>query len=269
MKKIFKYITMLAIFMMTVTALAGCSNNNSSKSSLETIKKRGTLNVGMITSNPPYEFHVTKNGKDKLMGSDLMLVKKLAKAMNVKYKITSYDMNGLLPAVQAKKVDMLVTALSPTPEREKAAKFSNVYYKSINRLVVKKSEVAKYNKDPKMFNNATIAVVGSSTQQPMIQKLYPKAQIKTFTNVPDLALAVNNNKADAFSIDDPTTAMLLHQNPGLAATNFKHADSSAGAAIIMPKDVSKDLVNVVNKTIDQNKSQYAKWVVEQAKYVEK
>ncbi|MHA8109958.1 transporter substrate-binding domain-containing protein [Lactobacillaceae bacterium Melli_B4] len=254
--------------MLTVTTLVGCSSK-SNKSTLQTIKSRGTLNVGMLTSNPPYEFHATKNGKDTLKGSDILLIQKLAKAMHVKYKITSFDINGLLPALQANKVDMLVTSLSPTPEREKAATFSKVYYKSENTLVVKKSEAAKYNKDPKLFNKATIAVVNTSPQQPMVQKLFPKATIKTLSNVPDLALAVNNNKADAFSIDLPTTALLLKQNSRLAATNFKHTDSSAGAAIAMPKNASKDLVKLVNKTIDQNKSQYAKWVIEQANQVEK
>lgn len=258
---------MLGTLVIVVITLSACGKSGN-QSSLQKIKSRGTLIVGMISSNPPYEFQTTENGKDKLRGSDLLLIKKLAKQMHVKYQIKSMDMNGLLPALQANKVDMLVTSLSPTPERKKAATFSKIYYKSTNTLVVRKQDLSKYNKNTKLFNKATIAVVNSSTQQPMIQKLFPQAHLKMLGTIPDLALAVNNKKADAFSIDLPTTALLLKQNKNLRETNFRHEDASAGAAIAMPKHTTKDLVKIVNHVIDQNKGNYKHWVLQQTKYVQ-
>lgn len=267
MKKFLKVFLLTLVLMLSAVALSACGKS-ANQSSLQKIKDKGTLVVGMISSNPPYEFHTTENGKDKLRGSDLLLIKKLAKKMHVKYQIKSMDMNGILPALQTGKVDMLVTSLSPTPERKKAATFSKIYYKSTNTLVVRKQDLAKYNHNHQLFNQATIAVVNGSTQQPMIQKLYPKAHLKMFGAVPDLALAVNNNKADAFSIDLPTAALLLRQNKNLRETNFRHKDASAGAAIAMPQKTTKDLVKLVNQVIDQNKVDYQKWVLEQTKYVQ-
>ena len=266
MKKCFKFFGGFFILACLTVILSSCGSSN--KSSLNQIKSSGVLRVGMISSNPPYEFHTgSSNGESTLRGSDLHLIKKLAKALHVKYTIQSMDMNGLLPSVQAHKVDMLVTSLSPTPEREKAVDFSDVYYKGENVFSVKKSEVNKYNKNPKLLDHATIAVVNSSTQEPMVKKMYPNATIKTFTTVPDLALAVANNKADAFCIDLPTTKILLNQNKGLGETNIKHNDASKGAAIVLPKNTSKDLKEVVNKVIHENKDNYKKWVVDEAKYV--
>lgn len=267
MKRQLKKMMMVMAVVITVITLSACGKS-ANESSLKQVKDRGTLVVGMISSNPPYEFHTDNHGKDTLRGSDLKLIKKLASKMGVKYKIKSMDLDGLLPAMQAHKVDMLVTSLSPTPERKQAAKFSNVYYKSTNTLVVRKSDYKKYENNPELFKKATIAVVNSSTQQSMIQKLYPKAHLKMFGKVTDLALAVNNKKADAFSIDVPTSELLLKQNKDLKMTSFRHKDSSVGAAVAMPKDTSKDLVDTVNSVIGANKTNYAKWVLQQTKYVQ-
>lgn len=241
--------------------LAGCGK--SSSSDLKKIQDKGTLTVGMISSNPPYEYQTTKNGKTVMSGADVQLVRKVAKELGVKYKIKTMDLDGLLPALQAKKVDMLITSMSPTAERKKGATFSNVYYKSTNTLVVRKSDASKYKKASD-FKNATIAVINNSTQQPMIKKAFPNATFKNLSKVTDLALAVNNNKADAFSIDMPTAKILLRQNPNLTITSYRHHDASAGAAIALPKGTSKDLLKKVNKVIKANKSQYAKWVLEYA-----
>lgn len=75
-----------------------------------------------------------------------------------------------------------------------------------------------------------------------------------------MALAVNNGKADAFAMDVPTATILLRQNPNLAMTKWRHDDSSLGAAIALPKNSSQDLVQAVNKVINNNKDSYAKWV---------
>ncbi|WP_137598049.1 transporter substrate-binding domain-containing protein [Paucilactobacillus kaifaensis] len=245
--------------------LTGCGKS-SSNSSLQKIKNRGTLEVGMISSNPPYEYQTTKKGKQVMDGSDVQLVKKVAKSLGVKYKIKTMDLDGLLPALQAHKVDMLITSMSPTPERKQGAKFSNVYYKSTNTLVVRKSDKIKYSNTDK-FNNSTIAVVNNSTQQPMIKKAFPNATMKNLGKVTDLALAVNNGKADAFSIDVPTAKILLRQNPNLTMTSWKHHDSTAGAAIAFSKNASSDLVKKVNKIVAKNKNQYSNWVLEYAEKV--
>lgn len=258
-----KLFYILSLVGMLLLVLSGCGK---SSASVQKIKKEGTLTVGMISSNPPYEYQTTKNGKTVMDGSDVKLVKQVAKSLGVKYKIKTMDLDGMLPALQAHKVDVLITSMSPTPERKKGAKFSNVYYKSTNTLVVRKQDAQKYQ-NANAFKNSTIAVVNNSTQQPMIQKAFPNATLKNLSKITDLALAVNNGKADAFSIDVPTATILLKQNPNLTMTSWRHHDSSAGAAVALPKDADPSLVKAINKVIAKHKTQYAKWVLEYANKV--
>ena len=253
-----RFLMYIALLGLLLVGLAGCGKANS-ESSVHKIKDRGTLVVGMISANPPYEYQVTKNGQTKEAGADVRLVKKVAAQLGVKYQIKTMDLDGLLPALQAGKVDMLITSLSPTPERKQGAKFSKIYYKSTNTLVVPKNKLTQYQNSDN-FAHATIAVVNNSTQDALIKKQFPHANIKRLAKVTDLALAVNNGKADAFAMDVPTATILLRQNPNLAMTKWRHDDSSLGAAIALPKNSSQDLVQAVNKVINNNKDSYAKWV---------
>ncbi|MQS76008.1 transporter substrate-binding domain-containing protein [Lactobacillus halodurans] len=266
MKKRFWYLGSILLVMLVFMTACG-SNSNSSSSSLKKIQNKGTLTVGMISSNPPYEYQVNKDGKQETKGADVKLIKKIAKKLGVKYKIKTMDMDGLLPAVQSGKVDMLVTSLSPTAERKKGATFSKVYFRSTNTLVVRKSDLNKYNKNINNLSESSIAVVNNSTQQPMIEKKFPNAKLTKFSKVTDLALALNNNKVDAFSIDVPTATIPLRQNPKLAMTSWRHKDASSGAAVAMSKSTTKDLIKKVNQVVSSNKSNYEKWVQQAAKNV--
>ncbi|BBN97903.1 transporter substrate-binding domain-containing protein [Sporolactobacillus terrae] len=265
-KRVFKIISALSFTFILMFSLAACGSNGDKKTSLEKIKARGTLVVGLSAATPPYEFHYSNNGKNEIKGADLELVKRIAKQMDVKYEIKDMDFDGLLPALQSGKIDMIVSAMSPTPEREKAADFSKVYYKSTNVFVVRKSELSKYAK-PSALKNATVATINSSTQQAVTQKYFPKAHLKLLGKSNDLALAVAHNKADAMLVDVPTAELLIRANPSLAQTNLKYNDDTAGAAIAMPNHSSKDFKDAVNTAITKYKGQYEKWIIEQVKYV--
>lgn len=263
-KKHRQLLSVLGLVSVAALFAAGCSNSSSNRSSLtkstlQSIKKKGTVTIGMVSGNVPYEYQTVKNGKTVVEGSDVQLVKKIAKKLGVKYTLKTMDLDGLLPAAQANKVDMLVTTLAPTPERKKAVKFSDIYYKSTNALVVRKEDASKYKKSV-AFKKATIAVVNNSTQDAMLKKVFPNAKLKLLSKVADLALAVKNNKADAFCVDVPNATMLLRQNKTLTMTSWRHEDTTLGAAVAFPKNTTSDLVKVVNQVIKENKTNYAQWV---------
>ncbi|KLI01755.1 amino acid ABC transporter substrate-binding protein [Sporolactobacillus inulinus CASD] len=252
--------------LILVLALSGCGNGGEKKTGVKAIKSRGTLVVGLMAATPPYEFHYSHDGKNEIKGSDIELIKRIAKKLGVNYQIKDMDFDGLLPALQSGKVDILVSAMSPTETREKAADFSKVYFKSTNVFVVRKSELSKYQK-PSVLKNATVGVINSSVQQQVMQKYFPKAPLKLFGKNTDLALALAHNKMDAMLVDVPTAALAIKANPLLVQTNLKYNDDSAGAAIALPKNSDKELMKAVNSVIDQYKPQYSQWVLDNVKYL--
>ncbi|MGG3964397.1 MULTISPECIES: transporter substrate-binding domain-containing protein [Heyndrickxia] len=265
-KRGLQVLSTLVLVCTLIISMSACGKNDKKQTSLEKIKSRGTLVVGLSAANPPYEFYYSNNGKKELKGADLELIKDIAKQMGVKYEIKDMDFDGLLPALQSGKVDMIVSAMSPTSEREKAADFSKVYFKSTNVFVVRKEELGKYG-NASAFKNATVAVINSSTQQQVMQKNFPKAKLKLFGRNTDLALAVANKKVDAMLVDVPQAALLIRSNPSLIQTKIKYSDDTAGAAIAMPNHSSQDLKKVVNSVITKDKPLYQKWLLSQVKFM--
>jgi ABC-type amino acid transport substrate-binding protein len=135
-----------------------------------------TLVVGMDLQFKPQMY--LQNGKPA--GYDVVLLNALAKQLGVKLKIENLDFNGLIPGLQAKKFDMVSVGLSPTPERRKVISFSRAYVPYAQILAAKKGDstaasIAAWN-DP----SKTITSLQGSTAEQLVQKLFPKANSKSF-----------------------------------------------------------------------------------------
>lgn len=274
MKKGFlkKLITITVVGLMTFS-LAGCGSSNTSSTSanqetkkasgatLEQLQKKGTIVVGMMAATPPYEFHAVQNGKDQIIGCDIKLIDQVAKDLGVKYEIKDMDFDGLLVALQAGKIDMIVSAMSPTPERAKNADFSNVYYKDKHVIVINKDNHGKINSSSDL-DGKTIGVIKSSVQEQIVQKTITKAKTKSLGKSTDLALDLGSKKVDAILVDIPTAKLLSKANDKIELTEIYYNDDTAGAAIAMPKGTDPKVMEIVNKSIDKAKPVFTDWLTE-------
>ena len=114
---------------------------------LKKIKKSGELVVGTSADYPPLEFTASENGKTKYVGVDIELAKDIAKDLGVKLVIKNMSFDSLLVALETGKVDMVISAMTPTPERKQSVAFSKIYYKpSGEYFLVNKKDVNCNNK---------------------------------------------------------------------------------------------------------------------------
>ncbi|MFC1854570.1 ABC transporter substrate-binding protein [Candidatus Dependentiae bacterium] len=82
--------------------------------------------VGVSPDYPPFEFK--KNGE--LAGFDIDLAKLLEKELGTKVCFKEMDYYALIPSLKAGHIDMIISSMAPTPEREKCISFSSIYFKS-------------------------------------------------------------------------------------------------------------------------------------------
>lgn len=87
------------------------------------IKERGELRVGLSADYAPYEFEHNVNGKSEYAGIDIDLAKKVAKDNHLKLKIVNMQFDSLLGAIKTGKVDLIISGMTPTPERERSRFF--------------------------------------------------------------------------------------------------------------------------------------------------
>ena len=258
-----KKLTGVAFVSVLSLSLAACGTTTSSSTKkgdgLAALKAKKTIVVGMMAATPPYEYHLVNNGEDKIVGSDIQLLDKVSKDLGVKYTIKDMDFDGLLVALQGKKIDMIISAMSPTAERAKNADFSDVYYKGRNVMLVRKEDVNKY-KTAQDFAHARLTTIKTSVQEGIIEKELPNASLKLLGKSTEEAIDLENNKEDGALVDIPTAVLLTKSNPSITMSKVYFEDPSAGAAIAMPKGTDPAVLKQINETIKKYKPQYEQWL---------
>ena len=92
-----------------------------SAETIDQVKQKGELTVGMLVDFPPYGIMNTENQPD---GYDADVARLLAKDLGVKVKIVPVTGPNRIPYLLTDKVDVLVASLVITPERAKQVQFS-------------------------------------------------------------------------------------------------------------------------------------------------
>ena len=78
------------------------------------ILKKGELVVGMTGDQPPLNA-VSKDGD--LIGLDADMARSIARSMNLKISFAKMPFAELLPALKSGKIDMIMSGMTMTPER--------------------------------------------------------------------------------------------------------------------------------------------------------
>ena len=84
----------------------------------------------------------------KLIGFELDLARDLCRRMNVECEIVAQAWDGIIPALQAGKYDVIMAGMSITEKRKKVISFSASYFGTpASFVVLKTSDLASFNTD--------------------------------------------------------------------------------------------------------------------------
>ncbi|MDO4457680.1 ABC transporter substrate-binding protein/permease [Ligilactobacillus murinus] len=239
--------------------------------SLEDIKKSGKLVVGLSADYPPYEFTAKVDGKTEYVGIDIEIAKKLAKDLGVKLEIKNMSFDSLLVALETNKVDAIISAMNPTPERKASVDFSDIYYSGKQYIVINKKDASKY-KNLADFKGQTVGAQNGSLQYNLVKDQMPGTTVKGLSKLNNLVLALQSGKINGIAMEEPTAKAYVANNNQLLAFDpgFSVNSDQTGSAIAFRKN-SPALVAAANKTLAQIKKQNlldTKYVPEAAKYME-
>ncbi len=203
---------------LTDNSTGASSATSTSQSSVAAIKKRGKIVIGTAADYPPYEFSVKENGVSKRVGIDIDLGKQLAKDLGVKAEFKVMNFDSLLVALETHKVDVVIAAMSPTPERAKSVDFSQVYYGDNQDIVINKADQAKY-KTLKDFDGRVIGAQNGSEQYDLAKQQMKGAKLKRLDRVNNLIIALQSHKVDGVVMDSTRAKAFVANNDQLKAIN--------------------------------------------------
>ena len=253
-------------------AIAGCGDNSkpSGASStqesklMQTIKQRGKLIVGTSSGYPPYVFVDADSPDKKVIGLDIELCKQIADKLGVQMEVQDMGFSALLSSVTSGKVDIAVGGVNPTPEREKAMAFSDIYLPTEQKLLVLKKNEHLY-KDMADLDGKTIGAEKSPTQETTAQSI-KGANVIGLSSVPDAILQLKNGKLDGIVVEGVVAKQYLVFNDDLALADVQFQGAKKVSAVELPKG-SDDVLKVINGIIKQDteSGQFDKWVDEYSK----
>lgn len=250
-----------------VMGLVGCSSSKGSSSSassdasssaaktekLQQIKDAGVLKVGTSAEYSPYEFHKVVDGEDKIVGFDDFLVQEIAKDMGVKVEYEDMDFDGLLGALQADKVDIVLAGMTPDEKRKKSVDFSDIYYTNSNVCIVAKGkeDIIKKSEDLK---DLKVGVQKGTTQADYVTNTLGISDATQLKKIPDLMLELQNGKIDVIVTGKAVAEINVKKYDNIAIGNTTVGDEVAETAAAAIKKSGNGVDNTsfvksVNDTI--------------------
>ena len=115
-----------------------------------------------VAVDPTYEPFTYKTPKGEVTGFDVDIAKAVCEQIKRKCVFVEQVWDSMIPGLQARKYDIIVSSMSITDERRKVVDFSDRYYKTPSAIVVKKG--TEYT-GPASLKGKSIGVLKGSTQE--------------------------------------------------------------------------------------------------------
>lgn len=198
------------------------------------------LYVGTNAEFKPYEY---LDG-DKLVGFDIELMNKLGENLGYEIKWVNMNFDGLLTALQLKKIDAVIAGMSATEERKKAAAFSIPYlfFKGGHLVIV--NEKSPYTSKEDLKGKTAGVQMGS------IQEGFAKgigAVPKLYNSFTSALLELQKQKVDSVIVAEDSGNEYLKNMKKLKKIDMID-DSKPGSSIAFRKS-DKELADKFSKAI--------------------
>jgi polar amino acid transport system substrate-binding protein len=205
------------VFLALLLFLGGCAQMNSNTVNaaaspvIDRILQRGELAVGMTGNMPPLNM-TSKEGE--LIGYEVDLAKAMAKAMGVRAKLTVMPFAELLPALQAGKIDLILSNMTITPGRNLKVAFVGPYFTSGKAFLTKIKTIANADEaeDIDAKNTKLVALKGS-TSQVFVEEAIPDATLVTANDYDEAVKMVLEDKVHAMVADYPICVVSVFRYP--------------------------------------------------------
>lgn len=231
MKKIITKIMVVFTLIMGVTAFA---------------KGKETIYVGTdATEFQPFEY--IENGE--IVGFDIELMKEIGKVLGKDVEIKNISFDGLLPALQTGKLDVVIAGMTVTEERQKHVNFSEPYYTSKQLIIVSKDN--QTITDFESLKNNKIGVVLGCTGDIIATEIENEIDLKRFATTSECIIALKADKIDAVILDSEPAKNFVKKNPTLKLIDNDMAKEDYAIAM-KKKDVQ--LLKDINMALEVLKS---------------
>jgi polar amino acid transport system substrate-binding protein len=216
----------------------------------------GTLTVGSDTTYPPQEYIDTAT--NQATGFDVDLITAIGQRMGLQTKVVTTSFDTIINSLVAKRFDVVISAVSVTPERQKKVDFVP-YFNAGESLLVKIGNPSNIKSTADLcgqkvgVQNGTIEQTDLNTANDACKKAGKSAiEITALTNQTDVIQLLASGRVVATYQDSPVTDYFNKQHPGQFAVGGSVVNAGI-EGIVVRKDDSA-MFNAIQTAFNQLKA---------------
>lgn len=208
-----------------------------------TVLAKYKIYVGTNAEFPPFEY--LENGE--ITGFDMDLVHEIGKIVDADIKIVDMAFDGLLPALQMKKVDLVIAGMTANEERMKTVSFTQPYYTASQVIIVKEGDNSI--KSFADLKGKKVGVMLGFTGDMVVSEI-DGVKIERFNAAYAGIMALQAGKVEAIVLDSEPAKNYVAQNKGLV---LAEADAEQEEYAIAVRKNDKALLEKVEKALSEIK----------------
>ena len=191
--------------------------------------EKKTLNCAIELAYVPFDY---KDEAGEPTGVDVDLIRDFGEAYGYEINIEDTAWDGLIPALQTGKADLVISAMSVTEERDKVIDFSDPY--ALAKIAILASASSKAQTDADFDSpDITIAVKSGTVGHIYAEEFFPQAKLTILADESACIQEVLQGKADGFLYDELTCTNYHAENPDKTkCIPLSHAETGGWAVAV-------------------------------------
>lgn len=261
--------------MLLVSLVALLSLSTATSTVFVNAEDKEPLLVGMEAAYPPYNWTQSddsndavaiQNSPDFANGYDVQIARKIGEALGREVMIVKTEWEGLLPALQSGKIDIIIAGMSPTEERAKVIDFSDPYYHIQFAMVMLKDSAYAEAKSISDFADAKVTGQLGTLHYALLEQLEGANIQQAMDAFPVMRVALQSKRIDAYVSEIPEA---ISATNALADFTYVVLDPSfdvpeADATISVGLKIDNPLLEEINKVLAEISDEEREEIMEKA-----
>jgi polar amino acid transport system substrate-binding protein len=193
------------------------------------VRSRGKWQIGVKCDTPPFGWQDT-SGRNR--GYDVEVARQFAKwafGSASRVDFTCVTTASRIPTLGSKRVDIIISTLTWTAEREQQIDYSLPYYGAVGRLLVRNDTAVGPLRS--WMGGKKVASTSGSIYDRWIRNCFKDTTFQIISSPSAGVLALKNGQVDAFMYDDSFLVGVAANDPSLKMTVHKFLNVPWGIGI--------------------------------------
>jgi polar amino acid transport system substrate-binding protein len=199
--------------------------------------------INGIDANYPPHAYVGEDGKPA--GFDVEAMDWIAKKMGFEVTHQPMDWDGIIPALLAKKIDMVCSGMSISPARQEQVNFSEPYF-TISKVIIVRGD-SKLTVDEVINGALKLGVQRGTNEHELLEQMKEekslKFELRFYDSSPMAVEDLLNGRLDAVALDSAPAKDAINKGKAVQIIGSFAPDDNFGVAIRKEDSELREMVN--------------------------